>query len=102
MIREILEVLQRPEITRKFRTVADFDLGRVLDLLAQAEVLETTELSAVSRDPKDDKILATAAAGSADYIVSEDRDLLDLVEYAGVRIVDTASFLGILLNDGET
>ena len=32
----------------------------------------------VSRDPKDDKFLATAVASEADYVVSEDRDLLDL------------------------
>ena len=31
-----------------------------------------------SRDPDDDMVLATATAGKADYLVTNDRDLLDL------------------------
>jgi len=50
----------------------------------------------VARDPNDDKILATASAAGADYLVSEDLDLLVLREYQGTRIVSAATFLGIL------
>ena len=32
----------------------------------------------------------------ADYLVSEDRDLLDLVQYEGTRIVRAHEFLDIL------
>ena len=42
IVREILEVLQRPEITRKIRFVADMDTRRVLDLLSQAELVHVT------------------------------------------------------------
>jgi len=45
---------------------------------------------------KDDIFLVAAAAAHADYLVSEDNDLLVLGEYAGVRIVDAATFLAIL------
>ena len=97
IIREILEVLQRPEITRKIRFVAGMDTKRVLDLLSQAELVELpADIPQVSRDPKDDKFVATAVLGEADYVVSEDRDLLDLGEYQGVKIVDVATFLKIL------
>jgi predicted nucleic acid-binding protein len=37
--------------------------------------------------------------GEADYIVSADRDLLDLGEYQGIKIVDVATFLRILNED---
>lgn len=60
IIREVLEVLHRPEITRKIRFVADMDTRRVLDILSQAELVEVAEISPISRDPEDDKFLATA------------------------------------------
>lgn len=43
-------------------------------------------------------ILAAALAGQVDFIVSEDKDLLDLGAYEGIRIVNAATFLA-LLND---
>ncbi len=101
VLREVLEVLDRPELTRRFRFVAGMDKARVLTLLADAEVVAIDEdaLPRVSRDPNDDMFLATAVAGSASYIVSEDRDLLDLSEYVRIRIVNAETFLGLL--DGE-
>jgi putative PIN family toxin of toxin-antitoxin system len=100
IVREILEVLNRPEITSKIRFVAGMDTRRVLDLLSQAELVELSDIGQVSRDPKDDKFLATAIAGEADYVVSEDRDLLDLGEYQGIMILDVSAFLKIL-EEGE-
>jgi putative PIN family toxin of toxin-antitoxin system len=96
IIQVILEVLQRPEITRKVRAVEGIDIVSVLELLAQAEVVELDHVPALARDPKDDVFLATARIGNAAYLVSEDRDLLDMSEYEGIKIVDTASFLATL------
>jgi uncharacterized protein len=101
IVREILEVLKRPEITRKIRFVAGMDTRRVLDLLSQAELVELSDIPAVSRDPNDDKFIATAVLGGAEYIVSEDRDLLDIGEYQGIKIIDVATFLKIL-TEGES
>lgn len=93
---EILEVLRRPELARKYRGVASANLEAILDILATAEVVMLGDIPAVSRDPKDDKFLATAAEAGADYLVSEDQDLLVLREYEGVRIVDAVTFLALL------
>ena len=41
--------------------------------------------AAVSRDPDDDQVLATAIAANADLIVSGDRDLLDLGHLRDIR-----------------
>jgi predicted nucleic acid-binding protein len=54
------------------------------------------EIPLVCRDPNDDKILATALAGLADLIATEDKDLLDMGEYEGIRIVNGRELLGIL------
>jgi uncharacterized protein len=45
------------------------------------------------RDPKDDKYLALAIGGSADCIVSGDRDLLDLHPFQDVPILTPAEFV---------
>jgi putative PIN family toxin of toxin-antitoxin system len=95
-----VEVLQRLEITNKIRFVAGMDTRRVLDLLSEAELVELPlDIPRVSRDPKDDKFLATAVVGEASYLVSEDRDLLDLGEYQGIKIVEVATFLKFLKED---
>lgn len=96
VLEEILEVLDRPELKRKYRTTQGLDRQRLFALFEQAELVDVEHVPAVSRDPKDDKFLATARAGAAQYLVSEDHDLLDLKEYEGVQIVDAVTFLQIL------
>ena len=54
------------------------------------------ELEVVQRDPDDNRVLEAAVAGEADYIVSGDRDLLDLGEYGGIRILRPAEFVALL------
>ena len=74
IVREILEIIQRLEITDKIRFVEGIDTRRVLDLLSEAELVElpADNIPQVSCDPKDDKFLATAVLGDADHVVSED------------------------------
>lgn len=96
IIAELYEVMARPEIARKFRFVAADGPSAVRELIAEAVTVEPVILSWTGRDPKDDKFIATAVAGGAAYLISEDRDLLDLDSYEGVAIVDTATFLGLL------
>lgn len=96
MVREVLEVLHRPELTRKFRSLSTVPLARVVELLGQAEVGHIGEAPPISRDPKDDKFLLTAEAGAADEIVSEDQDLLVLGTYQAIPIVTAGRFLAIL------
>lgn len=96
VVTEIVEVLQRPELTTKFRTLKAMDISTTIVLLGQARVVEVEEIPNISRDPQDDKFLATALAANADYLVSEDKDLLILKEYRGVKIVAATTFVRIL------
>jgi putative PIN family toxin of toxin-antitoxin system len=50
----------------------------------------------VSADPADDKFLACAVAGGADYIISGDAHLLIMKEYQGIRILSPTVFLTLL------
>ncbi len=69
-------------------------------LLSQAEVVAgELQLPGVTRDPKDDAIVACAREAGADYIVSGDRDLLDLGEYKGTRVVTPREFVEMLASE---
>lgn len=48
---------------------------------------------AVKADPKDDHVIAAAVEAKASYIVTEDRHLLDLKEYAGIKIMTVVAFM---------
>ncbi len=57
------------------------------------EVLRTTRpLSGIVRDPRDDMVLACAADGRADTVVSRDKDLLSLGAFRGIAIITPEVF----------
>lgn len=53
-------------------------------------------LPSVTRDPKDDPVVACAVEGEARFIVSGDQDLLVLGTYGKVRMVTPREFLALL------
>jgi putative PIN family toxin of toxin-antitoxin system len=59
---------------------------------AAQTVPTTSVLSGICRDPDDDQILSCALSAEADYLVTGDRDLLDLKEFHGIRIVTPGAF----------
>ena len=65
----------------------------LLDLfIARLEMVEPTTEVHVSRDQDDDKFIECAIDAKAMYIVSGDKDLLDIASYGGVTIVTAATF----------
>ena len=56
-------------------------------------VVEPKEkISAVKDDPTDDIFIEAAVAGSADFIVSQDKEVLKLKEFRGIKIVTPEEF----------
>ena len=51
--------------------------------------------------PPDNRILECAAAGQADYIISGDHHLTDLKTFRGIKIVDPATFIALIIDRGE-
>lgn len=96
IIKEILEVLHRPELTTKFQTLSKVDFSAVLNLFGQAHTVEVSKIPSISHYPKDNKFIATAREADAEYLVTEDKDLLDLKKYQGVKIIDTETFIRLL------
>ncbi|MEW6183732.1 MAG: putative toxin-antitoxin system toxin component, PIN family [Bacillota bacterium] len=70
---------------------------RLLGDLLRNENLIWTEpgirVAVIRDDPSDNRLLECAAAGRADYIVSQDRHLLQVGEYEGVVILRASDFL---------
>jgi predicted nucleic acid-binding protein len=59
-----------------------------------AVVVRSLPSVTVCRDPHDNYLLALAAVGSADFLVTGDkRDLLSLGHYKGTRIMTVRDFL---------
>ncbi|MBI2584078.1 MAG: putative toxin-antitoxin system toxin component, PIN family [Candidatus Aenigmarchaeota archaeon] len=50
-------------------------------------------IDVIKEDPDDNRILESAVAGGADYIISGDPHLLKLKEFRGIRIVTAREFL---------
>ncbi len=91
---ELLDVINRPRLRRYMKTSPQ----PLLDLIEKDAEYTSGELvlPGACRDPKDDKFIACAVEGNADYIVSGDNDLLDLGAYQNVQIMRVWDFLTIL------
>ena len=96
ILAEIIEVLKRPELTGRFSALQGINADSIIEILKQAEVVMPEEEPQASRDVKDNKFIAASEASNADYLVSEDRDLLDLVKYKNTCIMTAHKFLEIL------
>ena len=97
IVSEYLEVLQRPKLHLKSRTIAVI-IGRVY---RKAEfVVPMERMPNIQPDPKDDKFLEAAIAGKVDFIVSGDQHLLDLKEFRSIPILTGREFLGWLKANG--
>jgi putative PIN family toxin of toxin-antitoxin system len=91
VIEELREVLSR----RAFdRYIDEEDRLRFLALLVkEATLVEITQKVKECRDPKDDKFLELAVNGSADFIVSGDKDLQVLHPFRNIPILSPREFL---------
>lgn len=85
LIEEVADVLSRPEILGP-KGIRKLEADRLVELLRQAPVVFPTERVTVCRDPDDNKFLEAALAAQAGYLVTGDKDLRDVGEYAGVKI----------------
>ena len=59
------------------------------------------EIPQVTRDKKDDYLLAYASVAEADYLVSEDDDLLVIKQIEKLKIVSPLKFSEILKNQNR-
>jgi putative PIN family toxin of toxin-antitoxin system len=102
LIEELVHVVSYPPIAERLRLDGEELAAFVAALLSKAELTPgDLRLPGVTRDPKDDAIVACAVEGEADYIVSCDQDLLILEEYEGIQVVTPRQFVEFLASCGS-
>ena len=62
-------------------------------------VIPKRKVNVVKDDPDDNKFIEAALEGKADYIVTQDRHLLNIKEFEGIKMVTPKEFLRILKTD---
>ncbi len=81
---EFIEVAQRPKFQKYF---SSSDLVALLDLFdAYGEMIQVQRIVNACRDDKDNFLLALAAGGRADFLLTGDNDLLVLEKFEATEI----------------
>jgi putative PIN family toxin of toxin-antitoxin system len=112
ILEEIADVLTRPLLQEKFSLLTKERVERLLEILRQkADLIKNVpRIFDYPRDPKDEKYIDLAVEAKADYIVSRDKDLLDLMtgftdevkefrqKFRPLKVVEPLEFLEIIEN----
>ncbi|MBI2907186.1 MAG: putative toxin-antitoxin system toxin component, PIN family [Chloroflexi bacterium] len=103
IIAQIEEKLRHPKIGGGYG-VSEEDIVWVRSLLltqSQVVLIKPQDIISVTGDPEDDYVLATTRLGKAEYLVTGDRGLLTLDEYAGAKIITPRQLLDSLPGKAE-
>ncbi len=97
LLAEVRRVFHYRRIKRKYH-LDDNDIALYLGTVEEASTLVQVEtvIAVIDEDPDDDRVLACAYEGEADYIVSGDPHLLGLQQYEGIKIISPRDFLALL------
>jgi len=107
---EVQSVLTRPKIRRKNPALTDERINALIIRLAETATLigEVQQHFHYERDPKDEKYINLAIEVGAEYLVSRDNDLLDLMKgkseesrkfqerFKSLKVIDPVEFLSIV------
>lgn len=96
IIREIKRILLYPRLQKYHQKTAQKIDAYFEDVFMFAWIVEgEMAVDIIKNDPSDNKYLACAYEGEADYIVSGDHHLLDIEIYQGIAIVKAKAFLNV-------
>ena len=88
---ELAQVIQRPKFDKY---LSNQDRKRFFEVLAPLCIpVEIIQPIHACRDPKDDKFLEVAIKGSANFILTGDRDLLALHPFHDIPILSPSQYL---------
>ncbi len=110
VLAELRDVLMRPKLREKYPALtAEGVEGFLAKQLRSANWLDDVhEVFVLQRDPKDSKYINLAIAAGAPYLVTRDRDLLDLMlpesaegldfrrRFPNLEILDPGAFLAVI------
>lgn len=91
---EFVKVLAYPKFELTDQEIDSLIEDEVLPFFEVVDIAESVR--GVCRDPADDPFLACALAANAAYLVSGDKDLLDLGRFKGAKIITPRELLKII------
>jgi uncharacterized protein len=91
LITEIQETIKKPRLKKYFTTNALEEM--LLTFEPFIDLIEVKSIVTVCRDPKDNFLLALAKDGKADYLLTGDKDLLDIIKFGKTKIKTITSFI---------
>lgn len=90
LIDEFIEVTKRPKFAKYF------DIEDIIKLLEKFDeygiLIEVSSKIDICRDPKDNFLLSLSEDSEADFIITGDKDLLDLNVFGKTRILTISDF----------
>lgn len=90
LIEEFVEVAQRPKFSKYF---SQEDIEALLSQFnVYGELIEVTSQVEECRDRKDNFLLALAKDGHSDFLITGDKDLLEIREFEGTQILEYWDF----------
>jgi putative PIN family toxin of toxin-antitoxin system len=103
IVSEKVKVIMTDQLLNEIRLVTSrdklkkyFNQDKVSDLIALLEILANKvrikKIDKICRDPKDDFLLALSKESRANYLITGDKDLLDIKVYGRTRIVTVKQF----------
>lgn len=97
ILSEIVNVLNRESKFQKYILNLRLNLEDMLrTILSISTLIETrNKLDIIKADPKDNIILEAALNGKAEYIISYDNHLLNMIEFRSIKIISPGEFLKI-------
>lgn len=100
IIKEVNRVMHYPRIQQRFKP-RDENIRRFFRLVFRKALItkDRYKTDRITADPTDNKFLACALEGQADYILSRDPHLRDLKHYQGIQILDASKFLSKINKD---
>jgi putative PIN family toxin of toxin-antitoxin system len=90
LITELKIVTARPKLQKYFDQDKIVELVSFLDIVS--EKVKIKNIEQICRDPKDDFLLALSKESTADYLVTGDKDLLEIGRYTKTEILTVNKF----------
>ncbi|HLG24754.1 MAG TPA: putative toxin-antitoxin system toxin component, PIN family [Candidatus Nanoarchaeia archaeon] len=96
IIKEFSSVLSYEEIKKKIQA-KNLEIKRTVAKIATMSlIVKPKQKFDDCSDPKDNMVLDCAYEGKVDYMVTNDKHLLKLENFKGIRIVTPAEFLSLI------
>jgi hypothetical protein len=90
LLEEFLEVVSRPKFSDYFSHKDIIDILSTIEI--HAEFIKVKSRLTICRDDKDNFLLSLAKDSSADYLITGDKDLLELEQINQTQIITIAKY----------